>query len=578
MIDLMPGRARGCRFVRLAEIPMRDGVRLAASIFLPEAEGRYPTVLQRLPYNRLDWLDDGERWARAGYVYVCQDTRGRYDSGGEFDPFLQEISDTPDTIAWIREQAWSDGRVGQMGPSYLAWVQTLAIALGEPPFADAVIPTFAPCTGWRRGWYSGGPFSLALAFRWMCFDAGSRVNNTSVLGLYDVDELYRRLPLQTLDVSSGAGEVALWREAMAHPTYDEYWDKFSILDRYDRFTMPSLHIAGWYDYYAAEMIADWQRVVSDATSEAPHRLIIGPWGHHHGLEPTADGRRAVDFGPDSGLDPFQLYRSWFDRIFHGETPSDGVGERPIRLFVMGANRWRDEDEWPLARTRYTKLYLHSAGGAATLDGDGVLSTRPPDGEPPDRYTYDPQDPVPTLGGNHSITPGDPAHDAVIWCGPCDQRPNERRRDVLVYTSEPLQDDLEVTGPVVLQLWASSSARDTDFVGRLVDVYPDGMAINVTEGVVRARYRAGDGRDPALIEPGRVLEYTVDLQCTSMVFLRGHRLRLEVTSSNFPLWDRNLNNGDDGNTSTEIVVADQEIWHDTSSPSHLVLPIIGTVTL
>ena len=569
---MRPGQARGCRFVRQASIPMRDGVRLAASIFLPEVEGSYPVVVQRLPYNRLDWLEDGERWARAGYVYVCQDTRGRYDSEGDFDPFTQEITDTPDTIAWIREQPWCNGKVGQMGPSYLAWVQTLAVTRGDGPFADSVVPTFAPCTGWRRGWYAGGPLSLALDFLWMCFDAGSRVKNASVLGVFDVEELYRRLPLETLDVSSGSGEVALWREVMAHPTHDDYWEKFSVLGRYDRFTMPSLHVAGWYDYYPAEMISDWQQIA--ATSPGEHRLLIGPWGHHHGLEPTPDGRRVVDFGPHSGLDPFLIYRAWFDRAFNGVRAPDGLGERPIRLFVMGRNEWRDEDEWPLARTQYTDYYLHSGGGAATLDGDGGLSRTAPTDEPPDRYVYDPEDPVPTRGGNHSIAPGDPAHDAVIWCGPCDQRPNERRPDVLVYTSEPVDEDLEVTGPVVLRLWASSSARDTDFVGRLVDVHPDGAAINITEGIVRARHRAGDAQPPQLIEPDRVFEYTIDLQCTSTVFLRGHRVRLEVTSSNFPLWDRNLNNGEDPNTSSTIVVARQEIWHDAARPSHLVLPVIG----
>ncbi len=429
-----PGRTRDCRFVRQVMVPMRDGVRLAASIFLPATEGRYPVVLQRLPYNRLDWLDDGERWADAGYVYVCQDTRGRYDSEGTFDPFVQEIPDTPDTIDWIRQQPWCDGQVGQMGPSYLAWVQTLAVTRGDPPFADAIVPSFAPCTGWRRGWYANGPLSLALDFFWMCFDVGSRTKNDVVLGLFDLDELYRRLPLETLDISSGSGEVPLWREVMSHPTPDSYWEKFSILDRYDRFTMPSLHIAGWYDYYPAEMISDWNRIVSAENNGAEHRLVIGPWGHYHGLEPTADGKRALDFGPEAGLDNFHLYRSWFDRVFKGQVETSGVGDRPIRLFVMGRNTWRDEDEWPLARTEYTEYYLHSEGKANTLHGDGVLDRRPPLDEPADRYSYDPANPVPTRGGNHSIGPASEAHNRVIWCGPCDQcrsgrgsRGNRQRR-------------------------------------------------------------------------------------------------------------------------------------------------------
>jgi len=558
---LITGQARGCRFIRQAMVPMRDSVRLAATIFLPAAEGRYPVVLQRNPYNRLGNLDDGEIWARNGYVYISQDTRGRYDSEGEFDPFTQEIHDTPDTIAWIRQQPWCDGRVGQMGPSYLSWVQTLGIARGDGAVPDAIVPTFAPCGGWQRGFYAGGPVSLFLTFGWYCFDVGSRTNNGDALRVFDVAKLCRCLPLRTLDTACGAGESRLWREIMDHPTQDSFWDKYSILDRFDRFTMPTLHIAGWYDYYPAEMIANWQKMFA----VNPHqRILIGPWGHHHGLEPTPDGHRAVDFGPESGHDPLRVYLAWFNRVFKDQPAPDGLGARPIRLFVMGRNQWRDEDEWPLARTRFTNYFLHSTGR---------LNLVRPKSEPPDRYDYDPANPVPTRGGNHSIGPWNDAYKDLIWCGPCDQRPNEARPDVLVYTTEQLPADLEVTGPVTLRLWAASSARDTDFVGRLVDVHPDGRAINITEGVVRARFRLGNSTRPELIEPGAVLEYTLDLQVTSGVFLKGHAIRLEVTSSNFPLWDRNLNTGENPNTSTAMQVARQSIWHDAAHPSHLVLPVI-----
>jgi len=555
---MIVGRARGCRFVRQAMVPMRDGVRLASSIFFPEAEGRYPVLLVRRPYNRLSQLDEGEMWARNGYIFIIQDTRGRYDSEGEFNPFVQEINDTPDAIAWIHRQPWCDGRVGTMGPSYLSWVQTLGVARGDGPVADAIIPTFAPCGGWQRGFYAGGPFSLFLTFWWYCFDVGSKTNNGEVLRLYDIAELCRRLPLRTLDISCGAGESRLYRELMDHPTCDAFWENFSILDRYDRFTMPTLHIGGWYDYYPAPMFEMWKKM------PAHHRIVIGPWGHHHGLEPTADGHRALDFGPAAVFEPLRLYLNWFNRVFKGIPAPDGLGERAVRIFVMGGNQWRDEDEWPLARTRFTNFYLR-AGGA--------LSLAQPKTEPPDRYDYDPADPVPTRGGNHSIGPWNDAYKDVIWCGPCDQRPNEARPDVLSYTTEPLPADLEVTGPVTLRLWAASSARDTDFVGRLVDVYPDGRAINITEGVVRARYRRGAGARPELIEPGAVMEYTIDLQVTSNVFLKGHAIRLEVTSSNFPLWDRNLNTGENPNTSSTMQIARQAIWHDAAHPSHLVLPVI-----
>ncbi|MEI7435218.1 MAG: CocE/NonD family hydrolase [bacterium] len=570
------GRARHCRFVRLAWVPMRDGTRLATTILLPELPGRYPVVLQRTPYNRLGCLAGWEEWVRSGYVLICQDVRGRYDSDGEFTPFLQEACDTPDTVGWIRQQEWCNGKVGMMGPSYLALAQTFGVASNAGPKPDALMPTFMGAAPWSRGFYIGGPLSLFLSFWWLCFDVGSRTNNSSVLEIYDVEELCRRLPLETLDVSCGAGVSRIWRELMAHPTCDDYWKQFSIRGRHDQFTMPTLQVGGWYDYYPAAMLANWNRMRADAATPgiaAQHKILLGPWGHHHGLEPTADGQRAVDFGPDSGYNYGRIYRAWFDRVFKGQPASDGLGERPIRLFVMGLNQWRDEDEWPLARTRFVEYYLHSCGHANTHHGDGGLSLTPPAAEPSDGYAYDPANPVPTRGGNHSVGPWNAAYKELIWCGPCDQRPVEERHDVLVYSGAPLEQDLEITGPVVLRLWAASSARDTDFVARLVDVYPDGKAINITEGVVRARFRDGAEAPPRLLDPGTIVEYSVDLQCTSNLFLRGHQLRLDITSSNFPLWDRNLNTGDDPNRSSAMQIARQEIHHTAVHASRLILPVI-----
>lgn len=570
------GHARNCRFIRQAMVPMRDGTRLATTIFLPEAEGRYPVVLQRLPYCRINWLAGWEEWVQNGNVFISQDTRGCYDSDGDFTPFLQEINDTPDTIAWIREQEWCNGQVGTMGPSYLGWIQYLGVAGGAGPVPDALLPSFLPGDPWMRGFYNAGPLSFFLTFWWVCFDVGSRTGNNSLLSVFDLLELCRRLPLETLDESCGAGVSRLWRAAMEHVTNDDYWKQYSIRGHHDRFTMPTLQVCGWYDYYPSEMIYNWQQMVKHARTPeiaAGHKLLLGPWGHHHDLSPTPDGQRAVDFGPESGYDYLRLYRTWFDRVFKGIHPEDGLGDRPIRLFVMGRNAWRDEDEWPLARTRYTKHHLHSGGHANTLHGDGRLSPAPPKREPEDRFDYDPDNPMPTRGGNHSIGPWQEAYRELIWCGPCDQRPNEERADMLVYTSDPLERDLEVTGPVSLRLWAISSAPDTDFVARLVDVYPDGLAINITEGVVRARYRDGDWRHPRLLEPDKCAEYTIDLQATSNVFRAGHRLRLEISSSNFPLWDRNLNTGEHPNRSTAMQVAHQRILHDAAHPSHLILPVI-----
>jgi hypothetical protein len=574
------GRVRKARMRSLLPVPMRDGVRLATTVFLPEAPGRHPTVLIRTPYGRLGQLNGWQDWTSGGYALVVQDVRGRHDSEGTFAPFIQEAHDTPDTVGWIRRQDWSDGRVGMAGPSYLCWSQTMGVARGDGPVPDALVPTFAPCDTWPRGFLSHGALSLFLTFWWYCFDTNSRGNNGVFKGMFDLDEVMRRLPLETLDESAGGGVSAAWREHMAHPTRDDYWKPFDLSGGFDRFTMPTLQIGGWYDYYPAEQFKTWNGLVKAAKTPAiarGHRIIVGPWGHSHGLEPTADGRVAADFGPDGTFDARRYYRSWFDRQFKGIAPADGLGDRPIRIFVMGTNKWRDEDEWPLARTRFTPWYLRSAGHANTRRGDGALGAAEPSAEPaestPDRYDYDPDRPMPTRGGNHSVGPWDDSYKKLIWCGPCDQSPNEDRDDMLVYTSSPLEADLEVTGPVVVKLWASSSAPDTDFVARLVDVHPDDRAINITEGVIRARFRAGDWSRPQLIEPGAVLEYTIDLQATSNVFRAGHRIRLEVTSSNFPLWDRNLNTGEHPYRGTRKAVARQTVWHDAERPSRLILPVI-----
>lgn len=571
------GRVRGARMRSLLPVPMRDSVHLSTTVFLPEAAGRYPAVLIRTPYGRLGQLDGWQEWTAAGYALVVQDVRGRHDSEGEFQPFVQEAHDTPDTIAWIRQQDWSDGRVGMAGPSYLCWSQTMGVARGDGPVPDILIPTFAPCDAWPRGFVSHGALSLFLTFWWYCFDTSSRVNNGIFKSMFDIGEVMRRLPLETLDESAGGGVSEAWREHMAHPTRDDYWKPFDLSGGFDRFTMPTLQIGGWYDYYPAEQFKTWNGLIVAAKTPQiarGHRIIIGPWGHNHGLEPTTDGRVAVDFGADGKFYARRLYRAWFDRQLKGIAPADGLGDRPIRIFVMGINKWRDEDEWPLARTQYTNLYLQSSGHANTQRGDGVLQAAAvPAESSSDRYDYDPDKPMPTRGGNHSIGPWDDSYKRLIWCGPCDQSINEGRQDMLVYTGAPLESDLEVTGPVTVRLWASSSAPDTDFVARLIDVHPDDRAINITEGVVRARFRSGDWARPQLIPPGEALEYTIDLQVTSNVFLTGHRIRLEITSSSFPLWDRNLNTGEHPNRSTNMAVARQTVFHDAARPSRLILPVI-----
>ena len=394
------------------------------------------------------------------------------------------------------------------GPSYLSWSQTQGVARGDAAVPDALVPTFAPFSGWPRGFVSYGALSLFLTFWWYAFDAATRSNLSSTfMNMFDVEEALRRLPLETLDESTAGLVSPMWREHVAHPTCDDYWKPMDLTGRLDRFTMPTLQVAGWYDYYPAQQLKVWQRLRAVARTPqiaAGHKIIIGPWGHNHGLENTPGGNLAADFGPAGRFNHRAIYRAWFDRQFKGIMPADGLGEKPVRLFVMGVNQWRDEDQWPLSRTRYTPYFLHSAGQANSRRGDGNLRLEAPAADqPPDRYDYDPDRPVMTRGGNHSIGPWNDAYKRLIWCGPCDQGPTEDRGDVLVYTAAPLEANLEVTGPVTLQLWAASSTPDTDWVARLVDVHPDGQAINLTEGNLRARFRSYDWSRPQLIAPGEV---------------------------------------------------------------------------
>ena len=567
----------GERVVR-AWIPMRDGVKLSAKVFLPEAEGKYPVILQRTPYNKEGWVSGHDMWTQQGYVYVVQDVRGRFESEGIWYPFFQEKNDGYDTLAWIHAQPWCNGKVGMFGPSYNATVQFAAVQGGAAPLLTSLIPTFVHGDAWERGWYSGGALYLVNSVWWACTTAG-RADHRSVLAGTDLGKLYRELPLVTLAQKAGCGEAQFFSDIVTHNTHDEYWKAYGIHDDYGLFIMPSLLISGWYDYYAEDTFKTYKGFLDHAPSAEiarSHKVLIGPWGHHHGMSARAKsgdyGVSALDFGPESSFDILRLYRDWFDRTLKAVGPPP-LQDAPIRIFVMGANRWRDEYEWPLARTRYVKYYLHSGGKANTLDGDGVLNLDVPREEPTDNYTYDPSDPVPTIGGNSSIGPH-PLLKDLIWAGPADQRAVERRKDVLSYTSGPLEEDTEVTGPIELKLNASSSAPDTDFVGRLVDVYPDGRAINITEGVIRARFRKREyWEKPKLIDPGSIYEYTIALQATSNVFRKGHRLRLDITSSSFPLWDRNLNTGRLPWLDTEVRKADQTIYHDRRYSSCLILPII-----
>ncbi|HEY3080615.1 MAG TPA: CocE/NonD family hydrolase [Chloroflexota bacterium] len=542
-------------------VPMRDGVNLSADIYLPEAAGPFPTVLLRTPYdNNGDALiQKGRRLANRGYACLIQDCRGRFDSDGEYYPFAHEARDGFDTQEWIGQQPWSNRRVGMAGGSYLGLVQWQSA-----PLASRYLTCMAPrviCNDFFSGLvYPGGALQLGVLMTW-----GLRTSSRTAQSIeyHNWREAFRILPLAECDAAAGH-PLAFWRDWLAHPTYDDYWRAMSVEEKYEQIAAPAFSMGGWYDLYASQTFDNHNGLVGRGrTAEARRsRLIVGPWAHALSAS-TRTGD--VDFGADSQVDLEALETRWFDYWLKG-ADNGVVDEPPIRLFVMGANVWRDEREWPLARTDWQRWHLHSAGGANTLLGDGVLSTAEPADEPADAFAYHPDYPAPTEGGNNCCSPH-----IVPW-GPYDQRDVEMRPDVLCYTSAPLEADLEVTGPVTVVLHAGTDCPDTDWTAKLVDVRPSGYAMNLCDGIIRARYRESR-TDPTPLRPGEIYRYEIGAMVTSNLFRRGHRIRLEISSSNFPRFDRNPNTGHPIGQDGETRVAHQSVWHTPARPSHVLLPVV-----
>lgn len=561
------------------KVPMRDGVKLSADIYSPEGAGPFPVVLVRTPYDNMPLAEKGLTFARRGYVYVAQDCRGRYDSEGSFYAWHQEVADGLDTRKWIARQPWCNGKIGTVGGSYLGMVQWLGVIEGTENLT-AMMPSVTPIDGWIWGnEYVNGAYQLALNHGWGFSTTG---RTRQPVDQYDWSKLLRFLPLVEMDRLATGMENPFIRDWIRYPAYGDYWKKISVEDKFARIDVPIYNVGGWFDAYPAAAFRGFTGVRNQAKDEKvrkSQRILIGPWPH--GIS-RSSRTGELDFGPEAVLDtlenllghnaPLDLSLRWFDYWLKGA--GNGImNEPPIRIFVMGANVWRNEHEWPLARTRFTKYYLHSNGKANSLGGDGSLSASAPTSEIPDRFVYNPENPVWERGGNFSYSiPGIGV--ANDLSGPFDQRPNERRDDVLVYTSAVLDEDLEVTGPLSVQLHISSSAPDTDFTARLVDVYPDGRALNFSEGIIRARYR--DSREsPSLMEPGKVYALTIEMQPTSLVFKKGHRIRVDISSSDFPHYDRNPNTGKPHGLDAETRVAHQTVYHDSIRASHIHLPVIPT---
>jgi len=542
------------------KVPMRDGTPLSADIYLPRAPGSFPTVLVRTPYsnNQDRAIQTGRRLANLGYACVVQDVRGRFDSDGDYYPFVNEGADGFDTQEWIGRQPWSNGKIGTSGGSYLGLVQW-ASALHRCRFLTCMAPSVALSDPYAGLVYPGGALQLATVLTW---GMATNARTGQSIEHHNWTETFHTLPLIETDERAGRN-LPFWKDWIRHPAYDDTWADANLETKWGEIAAPALIMGGWYDIFVQGSFASFNglRLNGRSPEARKSRLIVGPWPHALS-QSTRTGD--IDFGATSMLDLDLLELQWLDHWLKGI--DNGIAdEPPLRLFIMGANAWRDEHEWPLARTTWQKWHLHSAGNANTLLGDGTLSPEAPGDDPPDHFTYDPRYPAQTLGGNTFMPP-------IIPWGPCDQRPAEMRADVLCYTSDPLETDLEVTGPIKVVLHASTDAPDTDWTAKLVDVSPTGYAKNLCDGIIRTRYRESLS-NPTLLAPDTVHEYEIDLAVTGNVFLKGHRIRVDISSSNFPRFDRNPNTGHDFGLDAETRPAHQTVHHSSRHPSHILLPVI-----
>jgi putative CocE/NonD family hydrolase len=598
----------GVALMRDVMVPMRDGVRLATDIYLPtNASGaviteKIPTILERTPYNKVGSEQTGRYFAAHGYAFVSQDTRGRYASEGVWQMLTDDGRDGADVCDWIGRQTWSNGSVGTLGTSYVGGTQH-AIALEKAPNLKTAIPADAMSNLGYQSLRNAGAFELRF-WNWIYTNSarGSREarDRETAAALTEMME-NRRAYLLNLPLRRGTTPLKLAPEyeewlvaAMKHGANDDFWAQNDIVDHPDHYKdIPVYLIGGWYDSWAGNTSTNYKTL--SRAIKGPVYLIMGPWIHgQHGS--SAHGQ--VSFGKDAAIaDPLAWRLEWFDRWLKGMNNSVGRSTpfaTPVRIFVMGGGDerkgpdgrqnhggyWRDEREWPLARTQYTKYYFHQGGGLSTeIPADAKASAS---------YAFDPSDPVPTIGGNISSAEG------IMLQGAWDQRggdhvwngktpiPLSARRDVVVFQTEPLANDIEVTGEIEVKLWASSSAVDTDFTAKLVDVhppnvdYPAGVDMNLEDGIVRARFR-DSLKQEKLMEPGTTYEFTIKLYPTSNVFGKGHRIRVDVSSSNFPRFDVNPNTGEPLNEHRRTAIATNTIYFDRTHPSHIVLPVIPMST-
>ena len=557
------------------QVPMPDGVKLGATLYRPDAPGKFPALVYRTPYGKdhyNPYVGLPISAAKRGYLVLLVDVRGRYTSEGKFRAYQNEKQDGYDVIEWIGNHPLSTGKVGSYGYSYPGIVQWLA-ASQAPPHLKAFVPGFTPIDS-HHFFYVGG----AASFGWMDWymdnivpDLRRRAGDTAS-GSTDPEragkdweavaqEYYRYRPIADVPVlKQYAPEYYDW---LRHPDKSAWWDFASVTNDIPKIAAPIIAISGWYDavYGTIGATQGFNRMTTSGGSDVARshtRLVLGAWNH---TNPTLKKNKFgdMDFGPSGGFDAEGEYLRFFDCELKGICPQKAPPR--VSIFVMGENHWREENEWPLARAVQTSFYLHSDGKAVSSAGDGALRLEAPKQEKPDNYVFDPNNPLFDKNNANSV--------------PYDQRDIEARQDVLVYTSEPLKEDLEVTGEVVAELFVRTSARDTDFAITFCDVYPDGRSINLSgldSGYLRMRYRNGYEKQE-LVTPGEVYKIRIGGLYTSNLFKKGHRIRLQVTSSKLPHYDPNPNTGTEIATESKLIPATQTVEHSAESPSRLILPVI-----
>lgn len=556
--------------LRNVPTPVRDGTVLRADVYMPSSGGPFPTAVCRTPYNKTSQADRFEELARRGYAVVVQDTRGRYQSDGLFRPVFGDEFDDPkdgyDTIEWAGTQKWSTGKVGTFGYSYPSWTQWQMAPLMPPHLVTMFTGGMSPKT---TDWAMGGVFRPGRALQWMLGGIAPDTQDwlDEPAGPKTPDQFARLAEIATRDkwlwflpyADLPLEAVGGLREQFHDWLRNQHVDRFGLIGKFSRIDLPVHHRTGWYDRLIAttDMFNHMQSEAPSTDARKNQRLLIGPWTH------SSDFTRKtgeIDFGPEAEDDWVEMAAGWYDYWLKGD--QNGVMDGPpVKLFVMGANKWRREEEWPPERASSIDYYLHSSGDANTPAGDGTLDRQPPGEETTDSYVYDPRNPVMSL----YLATG---HD-----GPLDNRLNSHRRDILVYQTQTLERDIEVTGYPVLVLFIASTSLDTDVTVKLIDVHPDGFAQNICYGFQRVRFRNGLEAPAKLMQPGDVYELVIRLLPTSNLFKVGHRIRVDISSSDFPNHDRNHNTGGDDYFDTNMLSARQTVFHNFQQRSRISLPTI-----